>query len=83
MNAAIIRNAVVYAPEPLGRANIVIINDKIAAIGPHAELPDWASPAVEVDARGRMTTPGLIDAHVHITGGGGEAGFHTDRKSVV
>ena len=77
MNAAIIRNAVVYAPEPLGRANIVIINDKIAAIGPHAELPDWASPAVEVDARGRMTTPGLIDAHVHITGGGGEAGFHT------
>ena len=61
MNAAIIRNAVVYAPEPLGRANIVIINDKIAAIGPHAELPDWASPAVEVDARGRLTTPGLID----------------------
>ena len=54
MNAAIIRNAVVYAPEPLGRANIVIINDKIAAIGPHAELPDWASPAVEEIGRAHV-----------------------------
>lgn len=77
MNTAIIRNASVYAPKPLGAANILIINDKIAAIGPDVDLPSWARPAVELDARGRMVTPGLIDAHVHITGGGGEAGFHT------
>lgn len=77
MNSAIIRNATVYAPEPLGRANIVIVNHKIAAIGPDVELPCWASPSVDLDVQGRMVTPGLIDTHVHITGGGGEAGFHT------
>ena len=30
-----------------------------------------------VDAAGRRTIPGLIDGHVHVTGGGGEAGFRT------
>jgi beta-aspartyl-dipeptidase (metallo-type) len=30
-----------------------------------------------VDAAGRCTIPGLIDTHVHVTGGGGEAGFST------
>ena len=41
------------------------------------ELPSWACDPIEVDAKGQMATPGLIDGHVHITGGGGEAGFHT------
>ena len=80
MNIAIIRNADIHAPAPLGRANILIVNDRIAAIGPHVELPPWAGDAadpVDVDAAGCLTTPGLMDAHVHITGGGGEAGFHT------
>jgi beta-aspartyl-dipeptidase (metallo-type) len=30
-----------------------------------------------VDAAGSVTIPGLIDGHVHVTGGGGEAGFRT------
>ena len=80
MNIAIIRNADIYAPAPRGRGNILIINDKIAAMGPQVELPPWAADAaepVEVDADGRVVTPGLMDGHVHITGGGGEAGFHT------
>ena len=28
-----------------------------------------------LDAAGRRVIPGLIDQHVHITGGGGESGF--------
>ena len=32
MNIAIIRNADIHAPAPLGRANILIVNDRIAAI---------------------------------------------------
>lgn len=77
MNTAIIRNANIYAPDPLGNGDILIVNDKIAAIGPDLSLPEWAGDAVELDAKGRIVTPGLIDGHVHITGGGGEAGFHT------
>ena len=30
-----------------------------------------------VDLAGRRVVPGLIDGHVHVTGGGGEAGFRT------
>ena len=77
MNIAIIRNADIYSPERRGKGNILIINDKIAALGPDVELPSWACDPIEVDAKGQMATPGLIDGHVHITGGGGEAGFHT------
>src|SRR5262245_66350881 len=30
-----------------------------------------------IDLEGRRLIPGLIDGHVHVTGGGGEAGFRT------
>jgi beta-aspartyl-dipeptidase (metallo-type) len=30
-----------------------------------------------LDLEGRRLIPGLIDGHVHVCGGGGEAGFHT------
>ncbi len=65
MNTAIIRNANIYAPDPLGNGDILIVNDKIAAIGPDLSLPEWADDAVELDAKGRIVTPGLIDGHVH------------------
>ena len=32
---------------------------------------------VEHDLEGRRVIPGLIDGHVHLTGGGGEAGPNT------
>ena len=62
MNIAIIRNADIYAPAPRGRGNILIINDKIAAMGPQVELPPWAADAaepVEVDADGRTASPAM------------------------
>lgn len=77
MNVVLIKNADVYAPQPLGNADILTVNDKIAAVGKNIALPDWAENALVVDAQNNPVTPGLIDGHVHITGGGGEAGFHT------
>src|SRR5690606_36654921 len=48
----------------------------ILHVGP--EIPRPAGLDVEtVDLGGAPLIPGLIDAHVHVTGGGGEAGFHT------
>lgn len=63
----------VYAPEDLGNQDILIAGDKIAAIGKNLEI----SESVEIDRiniDGKKVTPGFIDLHVHITGGGGEAG---------
>ena len=53
-----------------------------------AEFSGWATTRFElpvplrqvstiIDAAGLRTMPGLIDGHVHVTGGGGEAGFRT------
>jgi beta-aspartyl-dipeptidase (metallo-type) len=63
----------IYAPEDLGQQNILIAGDRIAAIGKELDI----SGSVEVDrisVSGKKITPGFIDLHVHITGGGGEAG---------
>ena len=75
MNAVLVKNAHVYAPENLGRNDILLVNDKIAALAPNITLPACLEPALMLDAEGRAAVPGFIDAHVHITGG--EAGFHT------
>jgi beta-aspartyl-dipeptidase (metallo-type) len=63
----------IYAPDDLGQQNILIAGDRIAAIGKELDLPE----NLEVDrisVTGKNITPGFIDMHVHITGGGGEAG---------
>lgn len=68
-----IQNADVYNPDPMGKNDLLICNDKIIAMQPKIEyVPDGCRV---VDAAGRRVIPGLIDQHVHITGGGGESGF--------
>ncbi len=77
MNLMLLRNALVYAPELLGHQHLLLGGGRILWIG--AELADLpAALAVEtIDLQGQRLIPGLIDAHVHVTGGGGEAGFRT------
>ena len=77
MSIKILTNADLYAPEAMGLQNLLICHDKITAISPQAiKLPDQIEHEV-VDLQGRKLVPGFIDAHAHITGGGGEAGFAT------
>jgi imidazolonepropionase len=52
-------------------AAIVIEGDRIAWVGPEAELPGATGP--RVDAGGRLVTPGLIDCHTHLVFGGNRA----------
>jgi beta-aspartyl-dipeptidase (metallo-type) len=75
----LIRNANLYAPQPLGIRHLLIGGGRILWIGAAAlELPvPLRAVSRIVDAAGRTTIPGLIDGHVHVTGGGGEAGFRT------
>ena len=72
----LLRGAEVYAPEPLGRKDVLIAGDRIARIAPRIVLTSRSLPGLEVRRlHGLTLVPGFIDAHVHIAGGGGEGGF--------
>jgi beta-aspartyl-dipeptidase (metallo-type) len=71
----LIRNVEVYGPKYLGRKDVLIVGEKIGFIDEHMQVQ---VPEVEVyDGDGMVAIPGLIDSHVHFTGGGGEGGFST------
>jgi beta-aspartyl-dipeptidase (metallo-type) len=71
----LLRNADVFAPEPLGRRQLLLGGGRILWIGAaDAPAPSGLDCDV-VDLDGRRLIPGLIDGHVHVTGGGGEGGF--------
>jgi len=62
-------NADVYTADPARpRAQALAIeNGRIRAVGDNAEIRALAGPATRViDAGGRLVTPGLIEAHVHV-----------------
>jgi beta-aspartyl-dipeptidase (metallo-type) len=75
MTTTLIRNADVYAPESLGRRDLLLGGGKVLWIGTDAPDLPAAFGAQVLDLGGRRLVPGLIDGHVHVTGGGGEAGF--------
>lgn len=68
------KNCDVLAPAHLGKRDILIIGDKIHLV--EADLSRWEGlPGVEtLDLGGTLVCPGLVDMHVHVTGGGGEQG---------
>lgn len=69
----LIQNADLYSPARLGLRDILISSGQIADIRPKI---NFSYPGTRViDAQGFRVIPGLIDQHVHITGGGGESGF--------
>jgi len=69
----LLRNADVYAPEPLGVVDILIYGEHIVAVGAGLEVPASLIDE-EVDIAGAVVVPGFIDLHVHFLGGGGGAG---------
>ncbi len=73
----ILRQAELYAPERLGRQDLLIAGGTIVATAPVLPKLPAALGVEEVDLGGLRVIPGLIDGHVHFTGGGGEAGPHT------
>jgi len=73
----IIKNGEVYAPEYIGKMDVIIAGGKIEAIVKSVSIPQDFAKVRVIDAEGKLVFPGFIDAHVHITGGGGEGGFKT------
>ena len=76
MNKAfLIKGADVYAPEHLGQKDILCIEGKIVLVEDSIDVSGMPFEVEVFDAEGKIATPGFIDQHVHVTGGGGEKGF--------
>jgi beta-aspartyl-dipeptidase (metallo-type) len=70
-------NADLYDPEPKGNMHLLVAGERIVWIGPDEPALPSSLRTQTRDLQGRRVIPGLIDCHVHLTGGGGEAGPHT------
>lgn len=69
----ILHNARLYRPEPDDIRHLVVGGGRVLAI--LDEAPDVTGlPHEASDLGGRWVVPGLVDAHLHLGGGGGEAG---------
>ena len=73
----LLRNAELYDPAPLGRRHLLVAGETVLWVGRDVPALDRALEVQELDLGGRRVIPGLIDGHVHLTGGGGEAGPET------
>jgi beta-aspartyl-dipeptidase (metallo-type) len=63
----------VFSPDSIGRKDVLIAGSKIIAIDDDIQLPD-SKYLQTINCDGLKLIPGLIDAHVHIAGAGGEGG---------
>ncbi|GEN54645.1 beta-aspartyl-peptidase [Halobacillus faecis] len=76
----LLKNAQVYTPQSIGQKDILLAGGKIVEINDSIQVT-----GVEVDVLDRSNTivmPGIVDRHVHITGGGGEGGFASSTPEV-
>jgi beta-aspartyl-dipeptidase (metallo-type) len=71
----LLQNADIFAPEPLGVQHVLVCGERILAILDTVPSLDPALGIEVIDLEGRRLVPGFVDGHVHVTGGGGEAGF--------
>ncbi|CAH0344315.1 beta-aspartyl-peptidase [Bacillus sp. CECT 9360] len=73
----LIKNGETYAPDYLGKKDILIVGKQIGFIKDHIEIPEQFVDIKVIDAKGKLVVPGFIDSHVHIIGGGGEGSYKT------
>lgn len=70
-----VRGAELYAPQYSGKKDVLICNDRVIRIAEQIDTAHLPGEVREIQGAGLRLLPGLIDQHVHITGGGGESGF--------
>ena len=76
-NIILIKNAELLAPHSLGKKDVVVSGNTIAAIGEDFNLAGSNLPVTVINAKDFYLTPGFVDSLVHFIGGGGEGGFAT------
>ncbi|MFT7458504.1 MAG: beta-aspartyl-dipeptidase (metallo-type) [Planctomycetota bacterium] len=73
----LIRNAQIFTPSDYGLGHLLVAAGRIVYLGKTVPELDKSLLSTNTDLHGARLVPGLIDAHTHLTGGGGEAGFST------
>ncbi|WP_455543865.1 beta-aspartyl-peptidase [Intestinibacter sp.] len=77
----LIKNIEVYSPKYEGRKDVFVSGGKISLI---EEDINFENKKIKViDGSDKILTPGFIDQHVHITGGGGEGSFKTRAPEIT
>src|SRR3954465_275286 len=75
--ALLLHDGDLFAPEPRGRGSVLVIDGRVASIGPIAlgeatRAADVFGLDLDVlDARGLLLAPGFIDPHEHLLGPSG------------
>lgn len=77
MKLQLIKGAHVFAPSDLGVQDVVLAGGQILALGHDLNLQSEGVAIEVIDGRNSLLMPGMVDPLAHITGGGGEGGFHT------
>src|SRR5215210_6123233 len=73
----LLKNADLYAPEPQGLKYLLVAGESIVWTGTDKPTLPKNLGVEEYDLERRRVIPGMVDCHVHLTGGGGEAGPET------
>ena len=73
----LLRGAVLYGPEHRGVQDILVAGRTVLAIDSSIDPAGFPVDVDVHDLRGDIAAPGLIDGHIHITGGGGNRGFRS------
>ena len=79
----LIKDGEVFAPESLGKRDILLAGRSIAAIEDAIPAGLNLNNLQVISAKGKLVVPGFIDSHVHILGGGGEGGFATRTPEIA
>ena len=75
MKTVLLKSVQLYDPDPKGICDLFLCGGRVAAVG-RGLAPNLPGVAV-LDGSGLTAFPGLVDQHVHFTGGGGECGFRS------
>ncbi len=78
----LIKNADLYDPDHLGKRDLLLVNDRVVLAEEEIPEKSLGIPAEVIDAAGAPAIPGYVDQHVHIIGGGGEAGPYSRTPEV-
>lgn len=73
---SLLKGAEVFAPDALGVKDVLLCDQKIVAIEAHIDAANIPNCTV-FNLQGYRLCPGIVDQHIHLIGGGGEAGPHT------
>ncbi|MDR1621981.1 MAG: beta-aspartyl-peptidase [Synergistaceae bacterium] len=79
----LLKNGEIYAPDYVGIADVLVLNGQIAAVERGIDITCTGLDIEVRNLRGMRLVPGFIDNHVHIIGGGGEAGFYSRTPEVT